>query len=231
MLNEQEHEDFESKLLQTGTFTKPQKYRWNRTPISKSMDSPLRPLLQTELELREVVQRELSLKDLMSPSENFNKGKPSQARKEAIQAELQVLNKRYWLLEREWWKHVYECCGLVRRAFDLWRFHSNFGTCIVPLSSAVLQGEGAVVIAVDVVSIATSPKDASLGSGTVQMNVNAVRLAYHSLQTLPRFKRGLHSRILISVCLPPTMTRCVELRFGGCLPLTCCPAKRGGHLS
>src|SRR4051794_22571375 len=104
--------------------------------------------------------------------------------------------------------------------------HSSFGdptlngTCIVTLSSAVLQEEGAVVSAADVVSIARSPRDASLGLGTVLMNVNVAKLAYHLLQTLPKLRR-LFIRILISICLLPTMMRSVELRFGGCLPFGC----------
>jgi hypothetical protein len=103
--------------------------------------------------------------------------------------------------------------------------HSSFGdptlngTCIVTLSSAVLQEEGAVVSAADVVSIARSPRDASLGLGTVLMNVNVAKLAYHLLQTLPKLRRRFFIRILTSLCLLPTMMRYVELRFGDCLPL------------
>ncbi|CAP99657.1 Pc22g23690 [Penicillium rubens Wisconsin 54-1255] len=41
-----------------------------------------------------------------------------------IQAELQTLNKRYWLLERQWWEARNSFVeGPLIRAFDLWRSH------------------------------------------------------------------------------------------------------------
>jgi hypothetical protein len=45
---------------------------------------------------------------------------------ETVQIQLQVLNKRYWLLERVWWKHRYNFSGPLCRAFDLWRSHSQW---------------------------------------------------------------------------------------------------------
>ncbi|KAJ6001848.1 hypothetical protein N7522_007075 [Penicillium canescens] len=115
----------ESRLERKGLYTELQKYRWSKSDAE--MESPLLPLLRTELELREVVQRELSLQNWKPSHEETKKeDKGNQTREEAVQIQLQVLNKRYWLLEREWWKHRYDCSGPVRRAFEFWRSHSQW---------------------------------------------------------------------------------------------------------
>ncbi|KAJ5731921.1 hypothetical protein N7493_003402 [Penicillium malachiteum] len=65
--------------------------------------------------LREVVQEEISIQLGIS-------GKDTQDSER-----LEILNKKYWLLEQKWWySYLYLKDGCQRRAFDLWRSHTKW---------------------------------------------------------------------------------------------------------
>lgn len=78
----------------------------------------MRELFATEEKLQKIVQQEDALaKKPESIYIPLFYGKNQKA-------ELQALSKRYWLLEREWWKHRSSFVeGPLIRAFDLWRSH------------------------------------------------------------------------------------------------------------
>lgn len=118
----------EIRLEQSGEIGALQRYRytvyWESAGNGKRISS--RNLLETEANLRAVVQKEISLR------EQLKKGyvdclQPDEATGKSIKEELKSLSTKCWLLEQEWWQHrsaFFQGCH--SRAFDLWRSHPRW---------------------------------------------------------------------------------------------------------
>ncbi|KAJ5944539.1 hypothetical protein N7516_004707 [Penicillium verrucosum] len=92
-------------------------------------------LLRIEQDLRSTAQEEQCL----SKKGEVTDRRPLDWRD--IQAELQTLNKRYWLLERQWWETRNSFMeGPLIRAFDLWRSHPLWYMHRVLLEDCVRRG-------------------------------------------------------------------------------------------
>jgi hypothetical protein len=108
----------EIEIEQSGDIDALQRYRWNVVHQNKyHYANRAVELLRVEQELRSTVQEEQILAE-----------KPETTRSWSIyndtQSKLQALDKRYWLLERQWWKVRNSFVeGPLIRGFDLWRSH------------------------------------------------------------------------------------------------------------
>ncbi|CAG7975487.1 unnamed protein product [Penicillium nalgiovense] len=108
----------ETKVEQSGDIDALQRYRWNVVhQMEYYYTGRALELLPVEQDLRSTVQEEQILTE-----------KPEITRSWPLynntQAKLQAFDKRYWLLERQWWKVRNSFVeGPLIRAFDLWRSH------------------------------------------------------------------------------------------------------------
>ncbi|KAJ5424736.1 hypothetical protein N7445_010709 [Penicillium cf. griseofulvum] len=109
----------EIKLEQSGDIDALQRYRRNVVhQMQYSYTDRAVELLRIEEDLRSTVQEE----QILAQKPETTRSWP--VYRNDIQAELQALNKRYWLLERQWWKVRNTFVeGPLIRAFDLWRSH------------------------------------------------------------------------------------------------------------
>lgn len=109
----------EIEIEQSGDVDALQRYRWNVVNqmeycyVHRALE-----LLWVEQDLRSTVQEEQILIEKPATTRNWPIYNNTQAK-------LQALDKRYWLLERQWWKVRNSFVeGPLIRAFDLWRSHS-----------------------------------------------------------------------------------------------------------
>lgn len=96
-------------------------YRWMKNGGSLNTD-PVMMLLGVEGEIRQIVQKELSLKDKVKriPEKDILGA-------ESLYQELDGLSKEYWWLERKWWWcRGNFTSGPLTRAFELWRSHPRW---------------------------------------------------------------------------------------------------------
>ncbi|KGO68118.1 hypothetical protein PITC_053760 [Penicillium italicum] len=88
-------------------------YRAEYCSINRAVE-----LLRVEQDLRDILQEEQWLTKKPDSTSSWP------LYRNDVQAQLQALNKRYWLLEREWWKvRNLFVEGPLIRGFDLWRSH------------------------------------------------------------------------------------------------------------
>ena len=109
----------EIKMEQSGCVNALQRYRRNVFhEMDDSDDKQALELLRIEQDLRSTVQEEQTLAKKPKTTCNW------QIFRNDTQAQLQALNKTYWLLEQKWWKvrTSFEEGPLIR-GFDLWRSH------------------------------------------------------------------------------------------------------------
>ncbi|CAG7933918.1 unnamed protein product [Penicillium olsonii] len=109
-----EKTEVEIKLERDGDINALQRYRYlnwreNATHLDVSNE-----LLDTEENLREVVQEELAIKEGDAPP-----GTNTQER-------LGILNTKYWLLSQRWWYCRSGLGDCQSRAFNLWRSHPRW---------------------------------------------------------------------------------------------------------
>ncbi|KAJ5318047.1 hypothetical protein N7508_002555 [Penicillium antarcticum] len=91
----------------------------------KTCQVSINGLLTTEFALRRIVQKEISLHQILDhQSTHF----PQQELQDVcLKEELAILQRKFWFLEREWWN--YRCAfheGPLSRAFVLWRSHPHW---------------------------------------------------------------------------------------------------------
>lgn len=113
---------WELDLERSGEINILQRYRLRQHLRRPSHDDSERPFISHRLyfieeDLREVVQEEISIKEGLDVLEKCGKEKER----------LDVLNTKYWLLERQWW-HYHSCLedGYELRGFELWRSHPKW---------------------------------------------------------------------------------------------------------
>ncbi|KAJ5826102.1 hypothetical protein N7474_003240 [Penicillium riverlandense] len=120
----------ETDLEKSGNIYALQKYRyeqWWEYPTKIDFSA----LLETEVVLREIAQREMAVRDKLNRiiGENIEKGKGNRnvTLVQGLQGKLSKLAKQYWLLERLWWeiRSAYKDCPMTR-GFDLWRSHPKW---------------------------------------------------------------------------------------------------------
>ena len=114
----EEKTQYEIEIEQSGDVDALQRYRWSVVNqmeyccVHRALE-----LLRVEQDLRSTVQEEQSLIEKPATTRNWPIYNNTQAK-------LQALDKRYWLLERQWWKVRNSFVeGPLIRAFDLWRSH------------------------------------------------------------------------------------------------------------
>jgi hypothetical protein len=114
-----EKTQLEIKLEQSGDIDALQRYRQDVVcQVKYSYIDEALELLRIEEDLRSTVQEEQSLANKPETTCSWP------LYRNDIQAQLQALNKRYWLLERQWWKvRSSFVSGRLIRGFDLWRSH------------------------------------------------------------------------------------------------------------
>lgn len=119
----------EARLERFGYFNAVQRYRYkaySRRPWPRDKP-PFSYFLTKERELREIAQREISLKAGIVTPLLGNEIEQGQPRSKDLQKELDILNRRYWFLEQRWWKLRSEFPrGPLIRAFELWRSHPRW---------------------------------------------------------------------------------------------------------
>ncbi|CAI7650102.1 unnamed protein product [Penicillium glandicola] len=114
----QEKTQDEIKIQETGDIDALQRYRWKVVNKGPSYVDRAIELLRIEQDLRNTAQEEKCLEKKTETVGSWP------LYRNDVQAELQVLNKRYWVLERQWWKVRNSFVeGPLIRAFDLWRSH------------------------------------------------------------------------------------------------------------
>ncbi|CAG8890414.1 unnamed protein product [Penicillium egyptiacum] len=164
----------EIRIKQSEHINALQRYRWNVVGKGSCHIDRAVELLRIEQDLQSTAQEEkyISKKPEITGSWLFYRSD--------VQAELQDLNKRYWLLERQWWKvrNSFMERPLIR-AFDLWRSHSLwyiilYGICIEFCWRIVRRGKDAVAVAVDVAFIARLMRHDSSGLDIVRWNGDVV---------------------------------------------------------
>ena len=109
-----EKSETEIKLESDRNINALQRYRyltWSKNAVRPEISYEL---LDTEENLREVVQEEASLKE-----ETATPGTDAQER-------LRILNTKYWLLSQRWWYCRSDLEDLQLRGFNLWRSHPQW---------------------------------------------------------------------------------------------------------
>ncbi|KAJ5866887.1 hypothetical protein N7534_001440 [Penicillium rubens] len=146
----------EINIEKSGDIDALQRYRRNVVIGRSRYTGPVVELLRIEQDLRSTAQEEQYLSQKTKITGRWP------LLRHDIQAELQTLNKRYWLLERQWWEARNSFVeGLLIRAFDLWRSHPLW--YMHEFCSRIAQGgEDAVAVAVDVALIAILIRQGSL---------------------------------------------------------------------
>lgn len=108
----------EIKIEKSGDIDALQRYRWNMVRKAPSYVGRAIELLRIEQDLRNTVQEEQCLAKKPEATGSWL------LYRNDVQAVLQALKKRYWLLELQWWKVRNSFVeGPLIRAFDLWRSH------------------------------------------------------------------------------------------------------------
>lgn len=102
--------DAEIGIKKSGNINALQRRRYGSYLANFSTD-PIGKFLRTEERLRHIFQKELSLRQEAKKPEN-----------KEVQEQLRALNKEFWKGMRQWWGHRNQLsCGVVSRAFNLWR--------------------------------------------------------------------------------------------------------------
>ncbi|KAJ5774637.1 hypothetical protein N7457_009533 [Penicillium paradoxum] len=176
----------EIKIEKSGDINALQRYRWNMVRKAPSYVGRAIELLRIEQDLRNTVQEEQCLAKKPEATGSWL------LYRNDVQAVLQALKKRYWLLELQWWKVRNSFVeGPLIRAFDLWRSHPLWYMHRVLFEDCVRKGD-AVAVTVDVALIARLIKHDSLELDIVWWNVDVVtRLGgYESDVSKEQTRRG-----------------------------------------
>ncbi|KAJ5484263.1 hypothetical protein N7453_012217 [Penicillium expansum] len=105
----------EIEIEESGDIDALQRYRWKRRDLFNGRTIEL---LQIEQDLRDIVQQEQWLVQKPEATGSWP------LYRNDVQAELQALDKKYWLLERQWWQVRNSFVeGPLIRGFSLWRSH------------------------------------------------------------------------------------------------------------
>jgi hypothetical protein len=108
-----EKTETETKLERDGNINALQRYRYLTWRNSVHPESSCE-LLDTEENLREVVQEEISIKEgTATPGTN-------------AEERLSILNKKYWLLSQRWWYCRSDLENFQLRGFIIWRSHPQW---------------------------------------------------------------------------------------------------------
>ena len=118
-------------------------------PIPQVKPADMMGLLRTEVALREHTQREMALREnleglLKVPT---TRNLATRIQVQYLQVEISDLSRKYWRLEREWWKiRTSFMDGLLTRGIEgsIIGAHNQSGICIVCFAMIVLGGQVAV---------------------------------------------------------------------------------------